>query len=1047
LKYFFHHNIVIRTPLKPFKKGFDRADLKEILATDVVREALFLSSPELLAEFEKTGNGFFDGEDNKLPVSLLKYIYRMHTRCTPFGLFAGCSVSGWGSSYLLTDNGLKRSTRLDMEFTCALVQVLEKLDFIRPFLKYYPNSSSYHDGTTVRYIEYYFINKKRIHQLCEVILDEYIGRILSRARNGATFQELVTSLDDFELSLEDSSSFITDVINAQLLVSELEPTVTGDELLKNTLRTLKFIESQRHDEQLQHTIALLEGVQMDLKDLDGATGNTRDSYLRVASKLDVFNIPYDLGKLFQTDLFKKIKQINEDKEKETVVQDALIRAIKVLRSITPKFEEPNLAEFKKSFFARYEYEEISLLEALDNEWGIGYGSHNNHTSNSDPFLENLGINTGASQNREIKWDRYQTFFFKKLLAAKAENRHTVMLSEAEVKGLEDLDDELPATLAVTFNYVKNKKEEYQLLIKHVSGPTANHMLGRFAAVDPEIKQIANYVSVSEKDYYHPRILAVLSHLPESRTGNVLVKPMMRDFEISYLSNSAIHKERQIPLDDLYVSVRNDRLYLRSKSLNQEIIPRIDNAHNFRHKTLPLYHFLGDLQTQGIKNGVYFHWGALANEFKFLPRVEIGNVIVFRATWQLSKDDYNEIITGYVPSVSSEDLLALVLNWRENYQLPALVLLIDGDNELLINFDDEFSRVMFISMLKNRNNIILKEFLFGDEHAVVKNEAGEFFTNEMIAVLNCEKDTIDKRQINGNTAIQTTVKRKFPVGSEWLYYKIYCGKKTADLLLQNEIRVLTGSLIDNGIADYWFFIRYNDPDPHIRLRIHLPDPEKTGAAIRSLKSDMRNQLRNNLVWKLQLETYQRELERYGQSSIEISEKIFFHDSALIVSVMHLIKENSELRFMFALKAVDLLLSQFQMTDPDKLYFLRELENDHLKEFGKDMKERVNKLFREKKALLHNFFNSPLTDTDELNRRMNEWTEQVTPLIFSMRRKIANSKEVIISTVISAHIHMLLNRLFRGHQRLYEVVIYSFLHSLYRSEIAKNKIHGLASINKF
>ncbi|WP_114936605.1 lantibiotic dehydratase [Mucilaginibacter endophyticus] len=1036
MKYSFHPQLVIRTPLRPFKKAFNRDSLKTVLHDERVREALFLSSPELLAEFEKTGNGFFEEPDKKLSVSLLKYIYRMHSRCTPFGLFAGCGAAAWGNSFLIANQELKRSTRLDMQFTCALVRHLEQTEFIRPYLKYYPNTSLYHDGNKLRYVEYFFAGKKRVHQLCEVEFDEYIERLISCADKGITLEELMAVFDDDEQTQGDIRAFANELIDGQLLVSELEPSVTGGELLESTLRTLVRLQRDHPDDRLQDIVTLLLDVQRRLQDLDLGNGNEKERYLDIAARLDAFNVPYDLGKLFQTDSFRDIGNTAAEEHKKSVLQQSLLRAVEVLRVVTPPFEESDLGTFKKLFFARYEYQEVPLLEALDNEWGIGYGAHTNHTGNADPFLESLNSQHKRSETRDIKWDRYQSFLFRLLLKARAGDQYTVTLSEADVKGLEDPAATLPATLALTFSYVMDSADDYTLLIKHISGPSANHMLGRFAAVDDNIRRIAVEVAETEKEYYGPSLIAVLSHLPESRTGNVLVKPMMRDLEIAYLSNKSHFRDKQIALSDLYLSIRNDKLYLRSRSLNQEIIPRIDNAHNFRHKALPLYHFLGDLQFQGSKNGLYFHWGALAGEFKFLPRVEIGRVIVFRATWQLSKIDFEDIYPLLNADPGGDEGRRRIFDWRTKYRLPALVLLIEADNELLINFEDEFSLRVFGTMLKNRESVVLKEFLFDDGRAAVRNEKGEAFTNEMIAVLKCEKGDVAVENVD-NGAMETADfrPRSFPIGSEWLYFKVYCGKKTADALLQNEIRLLTAALLAEGIADHWFFIRYNDPDPHIRLRIHLSDPDNTGAVIQYVRDFLKESLANNLIWKLQTDTYSREVERYGKLSMTVSELVFFHDSVLTVNALSWLRENFDMRLLFAINAADQLAGIFGYGDHDKLKFFGGLERNYLEEFGAAMRDRINKLYREKTAILNSGLDNLQNGSGGLDLIINNWRAGVRPLADIIIQRNNGKGKARIDDLVAAHIHMLLNRVFRGHQRVYETVIYAFLHRMYRSKAAK------------
>src|SRR5439155_20641658 len=61
-------------------------------------------------------------------------------------------------------------------------------------------------------------------------------------------------------------------------------------------------------------------------------------------------------------------------------------------------------------------------------------------------------------------------------------------------------------------------------------------------------------------------------------------------------------------------------------------------------------------------------------------------------------------------------------------------------------------------------------------------------------------------------------RRFAPGSAWLYAKLHGRAATADALLRDGPGPLVRSLRARGVIEGWFFIRFADPNPHLRLRL-------------------------------------------------------------------------------------------------------------------------------------------------------------------------------------------------------------------------------------
>jgi hypothetical protein len=253
------------------------------------------------------------------------------------------------------------------------------------------------------------------------------------------------------------------------------------------------------------------------------------------------------------------------------------------------------------------------------------------------------------------------------------------------------------------------------------------MLGRFCHVDQALEEYVKEITRFESSQYPDKIYAEIVHLPESRLGNILLRPVLREYEIPYLAKSSVPLDYQILLSDLLISVRQGKIILRSKRLNKEIIPRLSTAHNYSNNAMPVYHLLCDLQTQGFRGGVGFNWGSVAGEFDFLPRATYKNTILALATWKVKTDDFKKFFEKFPDGEIKEK----IQQWREGKNIPQLALLTEGDNELLVDFENVLSVRMLYSAIKKRPSFELKEFLFNMQDSIIKDDNGNPFTNEFI----------------------------------------------------------------------------------------------------------------------------------------------------------------------------------------------------------------------------------------------------------------------------------------------------------------------------
>ena len=154
----------------------------------------------------------------------------------------------------------------------------------------------------------------------------------------------------------------------------------------------------------------------------------------------------------------------------------------------------------------------------------------------------------------------------------------------------------------------------------------------------------------------------------------------------------------------------------------------------------------------------------------------------------------------------------------------------------------------------------------------------------------------------------SLRHKFIIGDEWIYFKIYCGPKSADVVLTRVIKPITIDLLNQKAIDKWFFIRYADPDLHIRLRFHITEQKHILQVIALLNKLIKPFINKNIIWKMQADTYIREIERYGLLTMELSETLFFYDSICTTEMLSLIEgdEGEIIRWLFSIRSIDCLL---------------------------------------------------------------------------------------------------------------------------------------------
>ncbi len=734
---------VVRTPMLPFNfvqnllsdEKFEKNNLKKIICQPVINEALFIAAPEFHEQLQKwlNGNVLKEKEEVRILQTLYKYLSRMATRSTPFGLFAGCTtgfIDDKTGIVLLKSSEHKRHTRLDMLYLCNLSSALSKHPKIKGKLNYYPNTSLYELGEQLRYIESRNYKDKRTHHLVQIKNSPYVELIIKKVKNGETIKNLVKTLENKGVSIAHAEMFIDKLIDNQVIISELDPTVTGDEFLHRIIKILNLFDD------IDEIKATLNKINNKILNIDNQIGNAQFIYLDIEEDIKTLGIDYNINYLFQTDMSLVTQESSVNKS----LRESLLQGICILNKFTNINYETNIQRFKKAFALRYESREVSLLKALDTETGIGY-LQNDKNSDGDvsPLIADIVITSKQNESIQMNMDAFQSFLFKKLLEANAKNSFEIELTDNDLKEFEVNWNDLPITFSAKVSIIEGSSEfspEGKLLLEGAGNSSAANLLGRFCHGNEKIYQCVKEITDYEKKLLPDIILAEIVHLPESRIGNVILRPILRDYEIPLLTTPAVDPVHTISLDDLFISIYKEEIVLRSKRLNKRVIPRMSNAHNYSANALPVYQFLCDLQHQNIRLSMGFDWGHFYNNHPFKPRLIYKNLILSPAIWFINIEEIHE----FCKMKNNSELLDGIEKWRNQRNIPQTVLLEEVDNLLYVDFCNLLSIRTLFSSVNRKKSFILKEFLFNPDNAVVKSEEG-VFTNEFIFGF-YKKDTIN-----------------------------------------------------------------------------------------------------------------------------------------------------------------------------------------------------------------------------------------------------------------------------------------------------------------
>ena len=928
--------VMVRAPLLSVESYFDLAheESQLVLLSDArVRRAVTAGSPSLAGAMERSAQAALTRRDaDRMRAKLLRYQIRMATRPTPFGLFAGVALSDWGPS---TDLQIRTTcaatrTRPDMAWLLNLVLPAEANPAVRRRLNLFANPLATVAAGRL-WLTQGAPGTAGTGAPVSVRATAVVRQALALARQPIPYTELVDRLCDASPSAtpEKVERLLNELWERTFLLTDLRPPLTHNSPAHYLHERLSRIPEAAGTFARLDTFLNAASAWDQLDPEAGAAG--------FAALLAAAGAPSDGSQ--QTPVQVDMAMSVTGRLADCVAGEAARAAELLLRLSLAPHGLSSLAAYRQTFVTRYGYDrEVPVLELFDPQLGLGPPSAHGHFP--------VGPDPARAEQRA------QTLF---QLASTALHHHQPVVH---------LDDECLARLETWPPHAENAPVSLDLnfLVEAASpaaidagdftlvvGPNlgawaAGRNLGRFAdLLAPEGAAALARAAAVEESQAPDHLWAELVYLPSQiRSANVVIRPQVRAYEIALGVSAGVPPSHVIPLEELVVGVENGRFYVRWSATGQHVRFSSGNMLNLSNAP-PAGRFLVELGMDGKALFTSFDWGQAEN-FPYLPRVQSGRVVLRPAQWRIQKD-----------ALATQDAASWrtsLHRWRSDWDVPRYVCLSHGDNRLILDLEQDAQAAELkaeIQKLPAGGALVVQEVLPALDKLWLEGPGGHYYS-EFIASLvlasEVRQDAPPRSVPPPQPAREATPPtRLHPPGSEWLFVKLYGPRNLEDALISGSLHTFAENAVSSGLADSWFYIRYTDPDTHLRLRFHGSPERLTSLLYPHICEWAAGLMSDGVCLRFVLDTYEQEIERFGgPAGMAAAEAIFATDSRCAAQLLRHLKVPSEQLDRNSLLAftIDDLLAGLGFDGPERLRWYRSQKTAGTPDTGAEYREKKNLL---------------------------------------------------------------------------------------------------------
>jgi thiopeptide-type bacteriocin biosynthesis protein len=412
-------------------------------------------------------------------------------------------------------------------------------------------------------------------------------------------------------------------------------------------------------------------------------------------------------------------------------------------------------------------------------------------------------------------------------------------------------------------------------------------------------------------------------------------------------------------------------------------------------------------------------------------------VLAAATWTLSRAELEP-----VTAAEGADRVQALARLRQAVGLPRWICVHDDDNVLPVDLDNALAVDSFAQLIKSQATVVVTELWPAPADLVVTGPDGRYASELIIPLVRVAANASVALAPAAARAPIAAIRRSFAPGSEWLYAKLYTGHTTADHVLTDAIAPIVHD------CPAWFFVRYADPHAHLRLRMRGEPAWLAGEILPRLEAATRGMLDDGRIWRLQLDTYEREVERYGGPvGIELAERLFAADSACVIDLVGMLdgEAEGEVRWRLAVRGIDQLLDDLGFELAERLAIVERVRDGFAREHGADrsiaLQRGLGDRYRHDRGALESLLDHARDADSELAPGLERFAERSranASIVLELRAAAARGAlTCALAELAPSYLHMHVNRLIRSAARAHELVLYDLLVRLYESRLARGR----------